>query len=432
MALDVTKAGCIGLLGVLGTACSGADVNGVGPMYRAVDVDLTQTRQRIEGFGASSAWTTPDMTDAQADAFFSPETGLGLSLLRVQIRPDGTCAELATAKKAAARGVSVWAAPWSPPAAWKDNGSTRNGGKLLPEHRQDWANSLAAFAQSMATEGVPLVGLSAQNEPDYTASWETCRYEPEELTAFIRDYLGPAMAAGAPGVPIVAPETQNWTNLTRFADPLMTDPAAAAFIGPVAMHHYGGAPFDYRPARTAGKSIWETEVSDDDAPLDVGIDSALRVASGINENLVRGQVNAWHYWWLNPRTDTQTGNSALTQGGQMTRRAWAVANWSRFVRPGFLRVEATPQPRMYVWASAFFDPPTGRVVIVVGNDTVGLTQTFTIAGAAITELTPWVTSADAALAAQPPVAVVDGGFSYALPQKSVTTFVGVAAAAAAQ
>jgi glucuronoarabinoxylan endo-1,4-beta-xylanase len=211
---------------------------------------------------------------------------------------------------------------------------------------------------------------------------------------------------------------------------MLADPAAAAFVGPVAMHHYGGAPFDYQMAHAAGKSVWETEVSDDDTAVDVGVNSALRVAGGINENLVRGQVNAWHYWWLNPRTDTQTGNSALTQGGQMTRRAWAVANWSRFVRPGSFRVEATPQPRMYVWASAFFDPPSGRIAIVVGNGTVGLSQTFAIAGGAVTELTPWMTSADFALAAQPPVTVVDGGFTYFLPEKSVVTFVGTVAPAA--
>src|SRR3954471_24257 len=120
-------------------------------------VDLTQTYQRIDGFGASSAWTATNISDALADQFFSPDAGIGLSLLRVQIKPDGTTAELATAKKAVARGAKVWAArgaarwgrpPGPPPAEWKDNGATTNGGTLLDANRQDWANRLASFASS--------------------------------------------------------------------------------------------------------------------------------------------------------------------------------------------------------------------------------------------------------------------------------------------
>jgi O-glycosyl hydrolase len=34
-------------------------------------------------------------------------------------------------------------------------------------------------------------------------------------------------------------------------------------LGPIATHHYGGSPFDYAPAKAAGKVLWETEVSDD-------------------------------------------------------------------------------------------------------------------------------------------------------------------------
>src|SRR5215203_4756247 len=74
-----------------------------------VEIDLTQAYQRIDGFGASSAWTAGNISDALADQFFSPELGIGLSLLRVQIKPAGNTGELATARKAAARGAKVWA-----------------------------------------------------------------------------------------------------------------------------------------------------------------------------------------------------------------------------------------------------------------------------------------------------------------------------------
>src|SRR4051812_1826737 len=224
-------------------------------------IDLTQTYQRIDGFGASSAWTATNISDALADQFFSPDTGIGLSLLRVQIKPDGTTAELATAKKAVARGAKVWAAPWSPPGEWKDNGATTNGGSLLDANRQDWANRLATFASSMAAQGVPLVAISAQNEPNYKASWDTCLYTPTQLVTFVRDFLGPALAAQSLTVPVMAPETQGWDQFARFADPLLADSTTVGMLGPIATHYYAGLPSDYQLAKAAGKVLWETEVS---------------------------------------------------------------------------------------------------------------------------------------------------------------------------
>ena len=92
---------------------------------------------------------------------------------------------------------------------------TTNGGSLLDEHRQDWADRLAAFATSMAGQGVPLIAISAQNEPNYTATWDTCRYTPAQMVTFIRDFLGPALAAAGQNVPVMAPETQGWDGFER-------------------------------------------------------------------------------------------------------------------------------------------------------------------------------------------------------------------------
>jgi glucuronoarabinoxylan endo-1,4-beta-xylanase len=390
-----------------------------------VAVDLTQAYQRIDGFGASSAWTAGNISDALADQFFSPEIGIGLSLLRVQIKPAGNTTELGTARKAAARGAKVWAAPWSPPAEWKDNGSTTNGGSLLDAHRADWANRLATFASSMAAEGIPLVAISAQNEPNYKATWDTCLYTPAQLVTFVRDFLGPALAAQNLTVPVMAPETQGWDEFKRFADPLMADSATVGMLGPIAMHHYGGVPYEYGPAKDAGKVLWETEVSDDKVikTLDMTIDSGLRVAAMIHDNLVSGNVSAWHYWWLMPGSGD--GNGALTVNMTLLPRAYVLGNWSRFVRPGFVRVAATPLSQQYLHLTAFHDPPSGRIVVVAVNQKYNdIQQDFTIAGGTVTQLTPWLTAAGTNLQAQGAVSVVDGKFTAVLPARSVTTFVG--------
>ena len=389
-----------------------------------VQISLVTQHQGISGFGASSAWYAPSLTDAEADAFFSPDTGIGLSLLRVRITPAGTTDELATAKSAVARGVSVWAAPWSPPAGSKMPNPVGKGTVLKPENAQAWANTLAAFAQGMADAGVPLRALSAQNEPNfYTDKWDTCIYQPADLVAFIRDNLGPALAALEPNLPILAPETQGWNSLASFADPILADPGAASYVGILATHDYGnGFPFVY-PA--AGKQVWETEVYDPAKQSDPGIDSGLTVAKMIHDHLVVGEVSAWHYWWLK---DTAPDNGALMNAGQLTRRAYALGNWSRFVRPGFVRVDASPDPQYGVFVSAFVnpDPASNRLVIVAINQgTVDAEQVFSISGSVLpAAVTPWITSADLALAPAAVVPVTDGAFTFVLPGRSVTTFVG--------
>jgi glucuronoarabinoxylan endo-1,4-beta-xylanase len=392
-----------------------------------IAVDVSQAQQTIDGFGASSAWTAGNMTDARADELFSPTAGIGLSLLRVRIAPDGTTAELATAQLAVARGARVWATPWSPPANWKDSTSMANGGgSILSTEEQPWAARLASFAQSMSAAGVPLLYLSSQNEPDYVpTTYESCGWTAGALADFVGNDLGPALAAV--GVPVMAPETANWGSFDGFASTFAADSSAMQYLGPFATHAYAGTPHTVAAVAATGRHVWETEVSDPNKTVDTGMGSGLWVATNIHQSLVNGQVSAWHYWWINPGS---ADNSALTSKDAasgtnlLTRRAYVMGNWARFVRPGFVRVSATPDSQSSVYTTAFSDPASGRVVIVAVNiNESDAAQDFTVAGAAVDVATPWVTSDTLALAAQTPVSVVAGAFSYTLPARSVTTFV---------
>jgi len=97
------------------------------------------------------------------------------------------------------------------------------------------------------------------------------------------------------------------------------------------------------------------------------------------------------------------------------------------VRPGFVRVAATPLSQQYLHLSAFHEPASGRIVMVAVNQKYNdLQQDFTIAGGTVTQLTPWLTAAGTNLQAQGAVSVVDGKFTAVLPARSVTTFVGTA------
>ena len=95
---------------------------------------------------------------------------------------------------AATRGqLNIFASPWSPPAFMKDNNDILHGGKLRPEFYQPWANYYAKFIRAYEAEGIPIWGLSIQNEPMATQKWESCIYSAEEERDFLKNHLGPTL-----------------------------------------------------------------------------------------------------------------------------------------------------------------------------------------------------------------------------------------------
>jgi glucuronoarabinoxylan endo-1,4-beta-xylanase len=427
-ALDLRRGSCAAILAsaFLATPALAADVV----------VTPSQWQQRIDGFGASSAWTdqgNQPMSQAAADLTFSVDAGVGLSLLRVRIAPNGTCLEVATAQQAQARGAKVWATPWSPPAQWKNNNNVNDGGALLPEHYDDWSQSLVQFVRSMNDAGVQLIGVSAQNEPDFVAAtYESCIYTPDQLADFIGNHLGPAFAdAGlldSNGQPlkVIGPETDGWGKFPNFHTAIQGSGAAMSQVGVVASHSYNGTPVADPTINAANQSFWETEVSDTtNKTLDLGMTSGLWVAQKIHQALVNASMNAWHYWWINPGSADNSALWGLTDAGIVpAKRLYVMGNFSRFIRPGFYRVIATASPASQVFTSAYYDATSSSVVIVAINATTSaVQQRFTFNGATTDSWTSWVTSPTSNLEPGDPISGGDP-ITYNLAAQSVTTLAG--------
>src|SRR5262249_1141372 len=73
---------------------------------------------------------------------------------------------------AAGGSLTLFASPWSPPAFMKDNNDMLHGGKLLPKYAQSWANYYVKFIDAFQKEGIPVWGISIQNEPMAKQTWE--------------------------------------------------------------------------------------------------------------------------------------------------------------------------------------------------------------------------------------------------------------------
>jgi glucuronoarabinoxylan endo-1,4-beta-xylanase len=368
------------------------------------------------------------MSAADADLLWSTTSGAGLSLHRIRIAPDGTTTETNIAKLAVARGATVWATPWSPAAAYKSNGNV-NGGTIVDGSRQAWAGSLANFVSTMKSAGVTIFAVSAQNEPDASIStYESCTYTASALATFVGSFLGPALANS--GVKLVGPETQNWCNFKSYADAIMNNSSAASYISIIATHEYGCADaahvVPYTTGTSAGKEFWETEIYDqgNNNVADSGMGSALRVVTLIHNAIAVANMNAWHYWWVYPNS---AGNGALWDytTKQATKRLYVMGNYSRFVRPGYQRVNTSGTVPSGVLLSAYKSASDGTVVVVAANNNNSATSlSVFISGAAPCSVTPWVTSSADSLASKTALTVGGSRFTFSLGAQSVTTFVG--------
>lgn len=398
----------------------------------AATIDFGATQQTIRGFGGSSAWITDlNAHPGMADRLFgnSGAQQIGLSILRVRIDPSpdpgghtNWATELRNATLAMARGARVFATPWSPPASMKSNNDVNNGGRLNPSSYADYASYLQSFVAYMQDGGAPLYAISIQNEPNWQASYESCLWTGAEFNTWIVNH------ASLITTRLIMPEAINVSSgsLMALADPSLNDPAAATHIDIVGTHLYGTAPAPYPNAVSKNKEVWMTEHTVEST----GLQGALDLAREIHDSLTVGGYHAYVYWWLQ---NWIVGNNSPYEAGlindpaldlELTKKGYAMGQFSKFVRPDYVRTTATANPSANVYISAYKDSATSRFVIVAINlGSTDILQPFTIQNQLLTQVVPHRTSADENLAQLAAVNVVAGSFSYSLRGRSITTFV---------
>ena len=402
-----------------------------------VTVSLSSLKQKISGFGVSSAWAGSYRNASDADYLWSTTKGAGLTLLRIRYG-DG----LAIAKSAATYGVNVWMTPWGTgtngatggtytTTQTNPNGCT--GSMPVLTNPTGLASALVTWVQNAKTQGVPIYAVSAGNEPDSCGINSTTSYSAAQLATWI-ETLGPAIANI--GVKVMAPETMNWYGFPSYFTAIQNDANAYKYVDIFAGHRYGLGPDSTNSAVVAAnkaiaadtsKEYWETEVDTGTASGDSsgdGITSALLMAKQMHADLTVANLNAWHLWWLY----NATGNGGFlydTTTNTWAKRLWVLGNFSRFVRPGFMRVSTSGTVPSGVLLSAYTNPADGTVAVVAVNNNASATPvSLFVSGAAPCTVTPWVTSASDSLVSKSPITVANARFSASLDATSVTTFVG--------
>jgi glucuronoarabinoxylan endo-1,4-beta-xylanase len=220
-------------------------------------------------------------------------------------------------------------------------------------------------------------------------------------------------------------EKGTWSNPCDTA--AVNDPAVAAKSGIVAEHGYSSASL-LSWNNLMAQHVWQTEVSDFQ-PYDGSMASALTYAVQFHNWLTVAKVNAW-VWWVLVDDQGQGHNCCLTGSNKkVAKRAYAIGNWSKFVRPGWQRVEVDNGSTLLV--TAYKGAEKEFAIVVVNNNSQPVRNlTFVLNGFSSrgSQIIPWLTSAEASLEPQPPVAAVSNGttFTFSVPEKSVVTFPGKA------
>ena len=423
-------------------------------------VNWNNVHQRIDGFGASSAWNG-SWTTAEADLLFSTNNnvvynsatnnGVGLSLLRNHITYASTTsasaipstAETTIMQWAQARGARVWSTPWTPAAGFKsindiydtnqatdggiDGGSYLGSGNNITN--LNYASQLANYVASMSNAyGVNLYAISVQNEPDANVTnYEACQWTGTQIHDFVTNLHNALAAQGLSSTKIIVPESQIWSGDTALYIPTLNDPVAAADVSIIANHDYAednsvGDQTTPAALSTSGKALWETEVallSGSDSSIANGVYYAQRIYLF----LTQAQANAYHYWWLVAYGSDNEG--LLDTSADVTKRLFTFGQYSRFVRPNFYRIDATSSLSSALISAYKDSASTSFAIVVVNTNTAtDVIQTFNLTNFTAASVTPWITSGALSLARQPQTGVTNSSFTYDVPAMSVVTFVG--------
>ena len=379
-------------------------------------INFNTTYQTIRGFGTSTAWQ-PVLNSTQANNLFGTGQGeIGLTILRSRIDPSSTTGganwqtELQNAQQVQSINsqVIVFATPWTPPAVWKSNDSTI-GGTLNTGNYAAFANYLNAFVAYEKAGGVNLYAISVQNEPDFLpGTYESCSYSGAQMDAFV------AQQGGNITTRLMMPESDSF-NLNE-SDPTLNDSNAVGHVSIVGGHTYGVNPFYYTNAKNKGKDVWMTETTYTPAAgsgAQPTISDAISAAQLYHQSMAVAQYNAYVYWWT----------PLLLNGNSPNYYAYALGQYSKFVRPGYVMTGANNNPTSGVYVTSY-KGNNNYVIVAVNSNSGSSSIDFSMSGATLTSMTPYQTSASYQLTQQGAVSVSNNSFTYPLPGKSITTFVG--------
>ncbi len=442
--------------------------------------------QRIAGFGVSEGFgqakalmsMPASVQKLVLSLLYSPTRGAGLTILRNEISADKgftieprapssptakpsylTLAEvdqdqgqLWFAKQIKADyGVSdVFADAWSAPGFMKTNDSPFYRGTVcgVPgasctrgDWRQPYAEYLVQYAKDYAAAGVPLTYVGPENEanPPPSGARPAAGSPPQDSmsmsaaqTANFMVVLGQALGRAGLSTRAECCASIGWDWAQEYAAAIEADKAANAATALFTSHGYFYPP--NTPLKGWSKPVWQTEWAPfDTGPFDPTWDdgsllSGFTWAQNIYTGLTKANLGAFLYLWgANTSTTTITGpNTGLVdvKGDTVATsgRLWAFASYSRFIRPGAVRIGTATSGGAGLEVSAFRNSGGSIEVIVLNSAHIRQVVSFSLRGIGAAHVAPYLTDTTHQLSAQTPITPRNGSFTANLPPRSLVTY----------
>lgn len=357
---------------------------------------------------------SPEKQEEFLEAYYDPENGIGYTLARTTIHSSDfgsgsyTYIEegdksldsfsidhdrefriplIKRATEAAGGELLLYASPWSAPAFMKSNNNMLRGGSLLPEYYEAWAKYYTKFIAAYEAEGMPIWGITIQNEPMAVQRWESMIYTAAEERDFLKNHLGPTMEEAGYGDKNIVVWDHNRDLIADRANTILDDPEAAKYAWGVGFHWYevwAGGKHMYDNLAAVKESypdkhllFTEGTVENFDSSRYQYWPNAERYGHSMIKDFNAGTVG-WTDW--NLLLDQNGGPNhvsnfcfspihADTTTGELiyTPTYYYIGHFSKFIRPDAQRV-STSSSRSVLLATSFVNTD-GSTATVVMNET---------------------------------------------------------------
>jgi len=357
---------------------------------------------RTQGLGYTLGRTSINGCDFSSDTYSYDDTPGDVKLSHFSIAHDlkYRVPFIQAALAEAHTSFTLFASPWSPPAWMKTNGDMAHGGQLKPEDKQAWADYYVRFIQAYKQQGIPVWGVTVQNEPMSVQSWESCLYSGADERDFVRDFLGPTLRKSGLDAHLMIWDHNRGIMYQR-AQTVYEDPAAAQYVWGMAYHSYSGNHWDNPEAvhdAFPDKNLLFTEGS---RGFTTDPDEEWRNGEWYGRNILL-DLSHWAMGWtdwnllLNQEGGpNKAGNYcsapiiADTAAGTLHYQPsyYYLGHFSKFVRPGAQRIASTSNSDN-LQCVAFVNPDKTLAVVVLNQTREDLEYQIWLSGKAVTVTSP--------------------------------------------
>ncbi|KAF3935406.1 hypothetical protein ABW20_dc0103194 [Dactylellina cionopaga] len=380
----------------------------------AITVNVATTYQIIDGFGFSQAFgRATEFKNAAAtiqkqalDLLFSTTTGAGFSIIRNRIgsggsgdsilpsspgSPSGTPkyvwdnddkGQVWFSQQAKTYGITtVYADAWSAPGFMKTSGSESSPGYLCGttghtcssgDWKQAYANFLVQYVKYYASIGITVTHLGFLNEPDYQPSYSQMQISSnaQEAIQFLPILYNTVQSAGL-SLKLTCCDAVGWPTQRTYTTALV-NAGATQYLGTITGHAYSGDLTS--PITNTNLPKWNTEAGPLSDRFITTWYSSGAAAEGFTwaNKLAVGVVNAGlsgYLFWEGFENMQQQSAAHLvdTDGSKAIPNAilWAFAMWSRYIRPGAVRIGTTGSISNVIIGA--FKNTDGSIVVVFTN-----------------------------------------------------------------